>query len=182
VPAAIEGAALADAGVVALLGLFALWGWMRGALRQAGSLALLLGALALAGVASGRLEGVVGKVATLNVHDRCVVAWAATFVGTFVAASVVARFLSPFVGVFRTPRARLLGALLGLAKGVVVVTIGLYALLANASASPRAAVVDDLEHGFAAHRMRAVSRGLSRLLSLPDCVVREVAGVDARTR
>jgi uncharacterized membrane protein required for colicin V production len=171
---------LVEATAVVVLGLFALWGGFRGPWRQLFGLLLLAGSLWAAGTFSGRLEGLVAKVVTLEPQDRCLTAWATTFLGVFVLASVLVRFASR-VAARRGPEGfRWTGAVLGLVKGALVWILGLYAVLVGWSAEPRPAFAADVEASHAADWTVRAAGVLRPVVPLPACLAVEIDAANAR--
>jgi uncharacterized membrane protein required for colicin V production len=171
---------LADIGALVVVGLFGLWGWFRGPVRQLLSLVFLAAALFLAGRVSGNLEGLVGKVASLSDHERCLVAWIVVVVGTVLVGSALIAIL----GVLRIPGSprlsRWIAAGLGGAKGLLVLVLALYALLGAHDARTRPAFVDSIERSVAARCLRWTADRVRSLVPLPPCVVAEVEAVNRR--
>jgi uncharacterized membrane protein required for colicin V production len=171
---------LVEATAVVVLGLFALWGGFRGPLRQLFGLLLLAGSLWAAGTFSGRLEGLVAKVVTLEPHERCLTAWATTFLGVFVLGSVLVRFVSRVAARGGPEGFRWAGAVLGVVKGALVWVLGVYAVLIGWSAEPRPAFASDVETSSAADWTVRVAATLRRVVPLPACLAVEIDGANGR--
>jgi hypothetical protein len=121
----------ADGVALVLLMLFALWGALRGPLRQVISLSLLLAALHLAGRLAPGLEPTVAKVTPLDGDGRAAAAWFAALFGMLVVGAILLAFLLPRVPPRRPGRAgTAAGAALGAAKGAIVLVVVAYGILA----------------------------------------------------
>jgi len=127
-----------DIGVLVLLALFAWWGARRGALRQALSLSLIVGAILLAGVFAPRLESTIAKLSGLEPGERLAAAWATALFLTLVVGAIVLRFVGARLPPpERTRVNRYVGGALGLLKGGLVGVLVAYALLgASEGAGP----------------------------------------------
>jgi uncharacterized membrane protein required for colicin V production len=171
---------LVEAVAVVVLGLFALWGGFRGPWRQVFGILLVAGSVVAAGTFSPRLEGLVAKVVTLEPHARCLTAWAATFLGVFVLASVLVRFASKVIVHPGPAGFRWTGALLGLVKGALVWILGVYGVLVGWSAEPRPAFAADVEASTAADWTVRAASELRPFVPLPPCLAVEIDEANAR--
>jgi uncharacterized membrane protein required for colicin V production len=171
---------IVDGSFLAVLVLFAVWGWIRGFLRQAVSAGLLASGLWLAGVFHGHVAGHVAKVATLGPDARCAASWGAVLVGTVLGGSVVLAILGRFLPIPKPAFPRSVGALLGLAKGTVVLVVSSYAFLATNPTPPRPRIVDDVERSAAMTWVRRAGDALRVVFPVPSCVAGAADGVNAR--
>ncbi len=124
----------ADGVALALLLAFTWWGARKGGLRQALSLGVLAGAAWLAAHHAADAEPTVGKLFELHAGERLAAAWAAVLFGGLVAGAILIRLLAHrFPDRSRGGVDRVLGGLLGAAKGAVVLTVVGYLVLALGS-------------------------------------------------
>lgn len=190
---------IVDAVGCALVLLFALWGMRRGALRQALSLAVVVGALVLAGRLGPHAEATVAKVTSLTGEAREAAAWGAVLFAALVVGGVALSFACcrmPEGARGRTDR--LLGAFFGGVKGVLVLTVVAYVMAARApeprpplsrGAEPRAASeaatspwVERLRGSVSARVMAAGAAWLSRVVPVPPWIEARRSEVDALLR
>lgn len=169
----------ADAVLLGLLLLFALWGAMRGALRQILGLVVLGAAFPLAARFGPRIEPTVVKAVTVEGADLHLVAWAAVFAGVLIAGGAVIAALGPLLGSL-AKKGRGLGALLGLVKGVVVLTVLLHAALFAWRGPDRPDWIRAVESSHAAVVARQVRQGLEKLSAVPGPLERRIEAVDDR--
>jgi uncharacterized membrane protein required for colicin V production len=126
----------ADAAALILLLAFTWWGARKGGLRQALSLVVMAGAFLLAGRLAVRLEPTMGKLFDLALPERLALAWAAVLFVSLVLGALLLRLLAG--GLPEHSRGgvdRVLGGLLGAAKGAVVLTLAGYLALGAGSAN-----------------------------------------------
>ena len=121
-----------DGVVIAVLLAFALWGAMRGPLRQLLSLTLLLAAFALAALLEPHALPLVDKVSSLPGAETQALAWGLSFFFVLVAGGLLLAALRRWTGKVGPGGAtgRAAGAFLGATKGAVLLLIVGYALLA----------------------------------------------------
>lgn len=168
-----------DAVLLAALLLFGVWGALRGALRQGLSLATVAAAFPLASRYGPRIEPTVVKAATIEGADLALVAWATVFAGTLIVGGVLIAVLAPLFG--RLARGgRGVGALLGLAKGAILLTVLLYGVLFATTGAARPPWVRDVEHSHGAVAAHHVAQTLGRVLPLPGEVAAGVGAADRR--
>jgi len=173
-----------DVAGVLVLGLFLAWGAFHGALRQLLGLAVLVLAFVAAGAFSARLEPTVAKVWTLNPEGRACAAWGTVFAAAVVLGGVVLHLLRGAVGRIRLP-ARLdpwVGALVGAAKGIVVLGLIAYAVLGWYVMRPAPSLVEDLRTSRAAKTLVELETRLAPALRLPPLVAARVDLVNGRIR
>jgi uncharacterized membrane protein required for colicin V production len=161
---------------------FLVWGAFHGALRQLLGLVVLAVAFALAPVLGPLLESVVRKLFDVPRDDLAVASWGLALVAVAVAGGVLLHAL-------RGPlaRARLgggldrwIGGIVGVAKGLVVLGVLVYAALAWWSGESAPAVVRWVEESRSARLFEAIERRLSPVLRLPAPVARRVEEVNRR--
>ena len=120
----------ADGLALVVLLAFTWWGARKGALRQGLSVVLLAAGFWAASRFARDVEPTIGKLFSLTPDERLALAWGATLLGVLLAGALVLRLLTQ-----RLPERsrggvdRVLGGLLGAAKGAVVMTVAGYALL-----------------------------------------------------
>ncbi len=121
----------ADVCVLAVLLLFAVWGALRGALRQLMTVLVIGAGLFVATRFGSAVATTVSKVAGLDGSMRDATAWVVVFVATLVAGAVLFSFLGGWFETRRTDGAlrRGLGAALGLVTGIGVLFVAGYAVL-----------------------------------------------------
>lgn len=185
---------IADAVALALILLFALWGMRRGALRQSLSLGVLVGSLAVAAWLGPQAEATVAKVTSLSGEAREAAAWVAVLFASLVVGGVALSFACCRMPDQATGRSnRMLGALLGGVKGVLVLTVLAYVLASGSAqagpalsrtAEPKAPASDTspwvgrLRGSMAASVMATGSRWLGGVVELPTWIERRRAAVD----
>ena len=127
-----------DIGAFVLLALFAWWGARRGALRQALSLSLIVGAIFVAGAFAARLESTIAKLTGLEPGERLAAAWATALFLALVVGAILLRFVGTRLPPPQRTRVnRYVGGALGLLKGGLVGVLVAYALLgASEGAGP----------------------------------------------
>lgn len=167
---------------VLLLGLFLAWGAFHGALRQLLGFAVLVLAFAAAGAFSGRLEPTVAKVWTATPEGRACLAWGTVFAATVVGGGVILHLLRGAVARMRLPRPLdpWVGALVGGAKGVVVLGLVSYAVLGWYVVRPAPGLVNDLRTSRAARTLVELERRVAPALRLPPHVASRVDLVNGR--
>jgi uncharacterized membrane protein required for colicin V production len=178
---ALADADWVDLAALALVGLFLTWGALRGALRQTlGLVAIALGFL-LAGWLSPRLVSSMRKVATLSPEGLACAAWWTVLLGTLVVSGVVIHSLRG-----RIDRVKVLGrmdpwfgGLVGLGKGVVALSLGLYAVLGWYVGERGPNVVTSLRESRAARAVARIGSALRPALVLPSAVASRVDDVNA---
>jgi uncharacterized membrane protein required for colicin V production len=176
----VTDASFADVALLVVVGLFAFAGWLRGVWRQALALVLLGGAFVAADRFGPGIQGSVAKVSSFDDHGRCLAGWCVVLVGTVVVGSVLLRWVGGLLSGLRAPAVRALAALLGAARGAVVVTVALYALLSWNDGPARPAFVGALERATTSSWARRGVDALRRVVPLPPCVDVEAARVGAR--
>lgn len=122
----------ADGAVLAILLAFALWGAVRGPVRQLLSLGLVVVAFVLAPRLAPRLEPLVGKVGGLVPAENAALAWGLSIFLLLVAGGLLLAAAGRFIRRLGAGggAGRALGAALGAIKGAAVLLIVGYALLA----------------------------------------------------
>ncbi len=173
-----------DVAGVVLLGLFLAWGAFHGAMRQLLGFAVLVLAFVAAGAFSGRLEPTVAKVWTASPDGRACAAWGTVFAAAVVLGGVVLHLLRGPVGRIRLP-ARLdpwVGALVGAAKGIVVLGLVAYAVLGWYVTRPAPPLVEELRTSHAAKALVELEARLAPALRLPPLVESRVDLVNGRIR
>jgi uncharacterized membrane protein required for colicin V production len=171
-----------DLAILAVLLAFLAWGVFHGALRQILGLVVLALAFAAAPWLGPRLEGTIRKLADLDPETLSVVAWATAFLGVAAAGAVVLHALRGPVSRARIGGRldRWIGGLVGGAKGVVVVGLVAYGVLAWYSDREPPGVVRSLWSSRTAAILESASREVGPLLRLPPPVVRRVEEVNRR--
>jgi uncharacterized membrane protein required for colicin V production len=161
---------------------FLAWGAVHGALRQLLGLVVLAAAFALAPVLGPMLQGTVRKLADLEADDLAVASWVVALLAVAVAGAVVLHAARHPLARARVGGSadRWIGAVVGVAKGVVVVGILVYGLLAWYPRDPAPTVVRWVEESRSARWLAAAERRVSPLLRLPAPVARRVDEVNRR--
>jgi uncharacterized membrane protein required for colicin V production len=181
---AFAAANVVDVSVLVALGLFLVWGSMHGALRQAlGLVVVALGFLTASALASS-LEPSVAKVADLDADARGAVAWLALWVLTVVVGGVVLHGLRQAIAVEArpSPASRASGAVVGLAKGILVLGVCLYGVLATFLESPATPPVEALRSSRTGAVLVVLERAVAPVLRLPRSVEDRVALANATIR
>lgn len=171
-----------DVAGVLILGLFLAWGAFHGALRQLLGFAVLVLAFVAAGAFSGRLEPTVAKVFTATPEGRACLAWGTVFAAAVVGGGVILHLLRGAVGRVRLSRGLdpWVGALVGGAKGVVVLGLLTYAVLGWYVARPAPGLVEELRRSHAARTLVGIERRVAPALRLPAHVAARVDLVNGR--
>ncbi len=171
-----------DVGGVLVLGVFLAWGAFHGALRQLLGFAVLVLAFAAAGAFSGRLEPTVAKVWTATADGRACLAWGTVFAAAVVGGGVILHLLRGAVGRMRLPRRvdPWVGALVGAAKGIVVLGLVAYAVLGWYVVRPAPALVEELRASRAAKTLAGLEQRVAPALRLPPLVASRVDLVNGR--
>lgn len=122
----------------ALLVLSAVWGLWRGALSQLLALLTLGAAFVLAPRLAPRLERPLSQALGPPAEDLALWAWVAAWLGVLLVAGVLAQVLGALrtAPAFPRPPSRWWGALLGAAKGAVVLFVAGYAVALAAPPEP----------------------------------------------
>ena len=144
--------------------------------------AVLVLAFAAAGAFSGRLEPTVAKVWTATPEGRACLAWGTVFAATVVGGGVILHLLRGAVARLRLPRPLdpWVGALVGGAKGVVVLGLMSYAVLGWYVVRPAPGLVNDLRTSRAARTLVELERRVAPALRLPPHVASRVDLVNGR--
>ncbi|HVG92880.1 MAG TPA: CvpA family protein [Planctomycetota bacterium] len=180
-PAALDPSLVIDAAALVSLALFLVWGGMHGALRQALGLGVVLLAFVAASAFASVLESSVAKVADLPPDARGAVAWLVVWALAVVVGGValhgMRHVLEP--GLVARPASRILGALIGLTKGILVLGVFLYAVLGTFLESPTAPPVEALRTSRTAATLVDLERRARAVLRLPASVGERVALANA---
>ena len=167
-----------DAIALLVLLLFAVWGAMKGSLRQLASLAVLAAAFPLANRFGVRIEASVHKAVSVTDADATLIAWALVFALVLIAGGVLVALLAPLFGRLGHGE-RGLGALLGLLRGVVVLTILVHAALFVIPVDRAPAAVETLKASTTMTAAREVRRVLEGVLVVPPWLEARIQEVDA---
>jgi uncharacterized membrane protein required for colicin V production len=171
-----------DLAIAAVLVAFVAWGALHGALRQLLGLLVLAIALLVAAWISPRLEGTVRKLVDLDPDDVSVLCWGLAFVMVAAAGGVLLHAVRGPVARARVGGAldRWLGGAVGAVKGVVVVGLVVYAVLAWFSRADGPGVVRSLRESRAARLYVEAHRRIDPWVRLPEPVERRAQEVDRR--
>jgi uncharacterized membrane protein required for colicin V production len=169
-----------DIAIVAALLAFLAWGFLHGALRQILGLVVIAAAFLLAPVLGPRLEGTIHKLADVDAETLAVVAWAVAFLAVAAAGAVVLHAVrGPITRVRIGGRLdRWIGGLVGAAKGVVVLGLLSYAVLAWYAERDAPDVVRSLRSSRSAGLLEAAASEVRPLLRLPRAVERRFEQVN----
>jgi uncharacterized membrane protein required for colicin V production len=161
---------------------FLVWGAFHGALRQVLGLVVLGVAFALAPVLGPVLESTVRKLFDVPREDLAVAAWGLALVAVAIAGAVLLHAARGPISRARVGGGldRWIGAVVGVAKGVVVLGVLVYGALAWWSDDSAPPVVRWVEESRSARLLEATERRLSPLLRLPPPVARRVEEVNRR--
>lgn len=122
VPSPAAGLSFADAAATVVLLVFAVWGWLRGGVRQVLALGVLAGGIAVAPVIGRLLEASLARSVHLSVEEAEAAAWGVGLFGAWVVGAVLVSVLGT-LWVSASGRARGLGALLGLVQGALLLVL-----------------------------------------------------------
>ena len=171
-----------DLAVVAILFAFLAWGAWHGALRQL--LGLLVLCLAFLGAPwiSPHLEGTLRKLVDVTPDDLAVLSWSFAFLIVAVAGGVLLHAVRGPVSRARVGGVldRVLGGVVGAAKGAVVVGLVAYGVLVWYERTEPPGIVRSLRESRTADALARAHRRLESWLRLPDPVERRIDEVDRR--
>jgi uncharacterized membrane protein required for colicin V production len=166
---------------VALLA-FVAWGALHGALRQVLGFVVLVAAFALAGALGPRIEGGVAKVVTLSDEGLSAASWVVVFVGTAIAGGIAIHMLHQSLDHARLAKRVdvALGALIGVAKGAVILGVLTYGVLGWYADEEGPGIVRTLRESKAAEAVVRAETRLRPALGLPPRVENRVERVNSR--
>lgn len=171
-----------DVAVAIVLLAFVVWGAMHGALRQVLGVVVIFAAFALAGALAERIESGVAKVVSLSPEGLAAASWAVIFVGTIVAGGIAIHMLHEGLDHARLARRvdAVLGALIGVAKGAIVLAILVYGVLGWYSEEAGPGIVETLRESKTAEIVTRIESKVRPALGFPPRVATRVDRVNAR--
>jgi len=178
---ALADAEWVDLAALAVVGLFLMWGALRGAVRQTLGLVAVALAFALAGWFSPRLVSSMRKIATLSPDGLACLAWWTVLLGTLVLCGVgIHSFRERIDKVKAFGKADpWIGGFVGVLKGFVALALVFYAVLGSYVDEPGPSVVTALRESRAARTVARVSHELRPALVLPPRVAARVDDVNS---
>jgi uncharacterized membrane protein required for colicin V production len=179
-PALLAVDASADVGAIVLAFAFLAWGALRGALRQALGLAVLVVAFPVATWATPHLESTVEKVVSLSPSALTCTAWLTAFVGVLAVGGVAIHAFRAVLSRTRIfgPADRWVAAVIGLVKGVVAAAVVAFTAMGHFADDPKPpTVVRSVEESRTARALVDLERSTRSFLKYPPAVSARLAGV-----